>query len=332
MTWDWDHRLTLICTFLAVSAVVGLAVLWLFGTESEVSQRLGELSDPHSALLKRRPKGKRQQLRSRLQALLAALGLRLLPANQSDHSRLQQQLLHAGLYAPSTPFIFAAARFVVGLVVPMSVIACGSLGLIGFTTSTLIAGWISVAGLGLPMLWLKLRGSRRQTLLRSLLPDFLDLMVTCLEAGQSFEAALQRVTDELRNANPVLALELTIVQREMALGAPPARALRNLAERSGLDVLRTLSTFVDQAQRFGCSMTESLRTHAEMLRDQREQRAETMAQKAAVKILFPTLLCIFPPILITLAGPAAIELHEKLMSRSSERQAPSILTKNNNAR
>jgi tight adherence protein C len=122
----------------------------------------------------------------------------------------------------------------------------------------------------------------------------------------------------MRTAHPVLALELTIVQRELTLGATPFRVLRNFAERSRLDVVRTLATFVDQAQKYGCSMTESLRTHAEMLRELREQRAEEMAQKAAVKILFPTLLFIFPPILITLAGPAVLEFQQKLRPTAEE--------------
>jgi tight adherence protein C len=111
---------------------------------------------------------------------------------------------------------------------------------------------------------------------------------------------------------------MQVVQREIEFGKSPEQALRDFAERSDLDVLRTLSTFVEQARRFGSSMAETLQTHADMLRTQREQRAEERAQKAAVKILFPTLLFIFPPILVVLAGPAAIQLQAKF-STSEEK-------------
>jgi tight adherence protein C len=308
----------LLVTFLSVTALVTVLGAWLFGADAQVSQRLGELSDPHSALLRRRVRGAGRSIRGSIQSLLTSHGLRLLPTAETGHSQLQEQFLSAGMYSPSGPFVYAAVRFVGGLVLPTLILLIGVLGIIDFWDSLFIAGGVGILGMIAPALWLRSRITRRQMFLRTSLPDFLDLMVTCLEAGQSFEAALQRVTSEMRTAHPVLALELTIVQRELALGATPFRVLRNFADRSRLDVVRTLATFVDQAQKFGCSMTESLRTHAEMLRELREQRAEEMAQKAAVKILFPTLLFIFPPILITLAGPAVLEFQQKLRPATQE--------------
>jgi tight adherence protein C len=173
--------------------------------------------------------------------------------------------------------------------------------------------WATVAALSgflAPELWLKRRANRRQAVLARSLPDFLDLMVACLEAGQSVQAAVQRVTDELRLAHPVLSQEMSIVQREIELGATPASALKHCADRSGTDSIRSLGAFVEQTQRFGTTLVEALRVHADTLRTQREQRAEEKAQRAAVKILFPTLLFIFPAIFVVLAGPAAIQLHE----------------------
>ena len=321
---NWPLHITLAGTFFAVAALAGLVGLWMFGGDAQTEQRLGELADPQSSLLRRRRRPERRPLAGRIQSLLALLGLRLLPAKGVGHSRLQDQFLNAGMYAASGPYVFTAVRFVLGLVAPLLVLAGGVLGIIDFWSSLWIAVAIGGSGMLLSTLWLRWRVARRQLRLRTMLPDFLDLTVTCLEAGQSFEAALQRVTDEMRAAHPILAFELTIVQREMAFGATPHRAIRNFADRSGLEVVRTLATFVEQAQKYGCSMTESLRTHAEMLRDLREQRAEELAQKAAVKILFPTLLFIFPPILITLAGPAVIEFHQKLVSETAV-EAPSQL-------
>jgi tight adherence protein C len=147
------------------------------------------------------------------------------------------------------------------------------------------------------------------------LPDFLDLMVTCVQAGLSLNGALQRVTEELAVAHPVLAGEMGIVERQIELGAAPDLALRNFAERSDLAAIATLSTLVEQARRFGTSVSDALRTHAETIREQREQRAEEMAQKAAVKILFPTLLLIFPAIFVVLVGPAAVQITRTFASQ-----------------
>lgn len=315
---------SLLLVFLAVTALVAIVGAWAIAGDSQVTQRIGELSDPHSAFIRKRMRGAGRSFGSSLQQLLTSLGLKLLPTADAGHSQLQERFLSAGIYSPTGPFVFAAVRFVGGLILPGLVLFAGVIGLADLWDSVLSASVIGAIGFFGPTLWLHSRVSRRQMLLRTSLPDFLDLMVTCLEAGQSFEAALQRVTSEMRTAHPVLALELMIVQRELALGATPFRVLRNFAERSRLDVVRTLATFVDQAQKFGCSMTESLRTHAEMLRELREQRAEEMAQKAAVKILFPTLLFIFPPILITLAGPAVLEFQQKLRPTTEEAVESSV--------
>jgi tight adherence protein C len=304
-------------TFVSVTVLIAVVGLLVLGRDADIEERLGELSDPQSALLRRRVRNSSKSMRGSLQSLLASLGSRLLPTTDSAQNRLQEQFLSAGIYSPSGPFVFAAVRFVGGMILPGIVLIAGNVGLIEFWKALAAGCLVGLIGMFGPAVWLRMRISRRQMLLRIALPDFLDLTVTCLEAGQSFEAALQRVTDELRTAHPLLALELTIVQRELALGATPFRALRNFAERSQLDVVRTLATFVDQAQKFGASMVESLRTHAEMLRELREQRSEELAQKAAVKILFPTLLFIFPPILITLAGPAVIEFQQKLCPKDS---------------
>jgi tight adherence protein C len=311
-------RAVMIITFVSVTALIVAVGVLLLGRDAQVEQRLGDLSDPQSALLRRRAPGGRRGVGVSLQSVLAAIGIRLLPTANAAHGQLQEQFVAAGIYAPSGPFVFAAVRFVCGLIVPAIVLVAGDIGLIDFWRGLSIGAGLALVGLIGPGIWLRSRIAHRQMLLRTSLPDFLDLTITCLEAGQSFEAALQRVTDELRTAHPLLALELTIVQRELALGATPFRAIRNFAERSQLDVVRTLATFVDQAQKFGCSMVESLRTHAEMLRELREQRSEELAQKAAVKILLPTLLFIFPPILITLAGPAVIEFQQKLCPKDAK--------------
>lgn len=317
-----NHELVLVCTFLGVAALAGLPLLWFFGRDAQMSRRLEDLKDPREAALRSRFRKTGASAQKTMSSTLSRLGSSLLPGNDAAKVRLVDQFMHAGMYSPSGPSTYAGVQFIGGIVVPIAALLGGRMGLLD-SQSAVIAACVSC---GLSLLattgWLRTRIAQRQRQLRTSLPDFLDLMVTCLEAGQSFEAALARVTDELRTAHPVLALELAIIQREMTLGATPARSLRSFAERCGIDTVRQMATFVDQSQRFGSSMTESLRIHAEMLRKQRTQRAETMAHKAAVKILFPTLLFIFPPVLVILAGPAAIDLHEKFAQDESEASAP----------
>ena len=119
---NWPLHVTLAGTFFAVAALAGLVGLWMFGGDSQTEQRLGELADPQSSLLRRRPRAARTPLAGRVQSLLASLGLRLLPAKGASHCRLQDQFLYAGMYAPSGPYVFTAVRFVLGLILPLLVL------------------------------------------------------------------------------------------------------------------------------------------------------------------------------------------------------------------
>jgi tight adherence protein C len=134
------------------------------------------------------------------------------------------------------------------------------------------------------------------------------MLVLCLEGGVTFAAAMQRVTDELQVVHAELGVEMTIVQREMQLGLSAGDALRKFADRCGLADVRDLANVIQQSERYGASVTRALRTFADSARTERQQKAEEEAQKAAVKILFPTLLCIFPAIFIVVLGPAAFQM------------------------
>ncbi len=174
-----------------------------------------------------------------------------------------------------------------------------------------------MAGVLAPGLWLDKQKKKRQTDIRRALPDALDLLVVCVEAGLSLPAALVRVTKELRTAYPMLSMELIIVHREVQLGHSTGEALRRFADRFDLEELRSLSSVVRQAERFGASIVNALRVHAETLRHKRTEQARERAQKATVKILFPTLLCIFPAIFVVVVGPAAFGIIEMFSRMSS---------------
>lgn len=185
----------------------------------------------------------------------------------------------------------------------------------------LILTW-SAASMGLgymaPRIWLWRRQIRRQLALRRSIPDFLDLVVACLSGGYSIQAALKQVSEELRLAHPLLSMELSLMLREIDMGSTLDTALRNLTERTRLEELRTLRSFVHQTMKFGTTIIDGLQELSEMLRNQREQRAEELAQKAAVKILLPTFLFIFPTVFVVLVGPAAIKIQQGLFSTLSK--------------
>jgi tight adherence protein C len=234
----------------------------------------------------------------------------LMPGNETERRHFELRLKQAGLVDPAMLIRFFVARMI-GLIVPFAtILACGYVGVITLHRSLIYAVAAGIFGWLVPSFWLDRRISQRQTELRRSLPDFMDLMIVCLESGMSVVSALQRVTEEINLAHPLLAKELEIVQRDTALGASLDVAFQRFAERSGLDVLRILATFIRESRRFGSEIAEALRSHAESMRFQREQAAEENAQKASVKILFPMLLLILPAVFVVLAGPAVIQIQK----------------------
>jgi tight adherence protein C len=235
---------------------------------------------------------------------------RILPRNEQELAAHRLRMTKAGLTSEGAAVAFFAARLA-GLILPI-VAAWGAYEIdqapYGAAMSCGVAG--AAIGFIAPTLWLEWRGARRLSALRRGIPDFLDLMIVCLESGLSMPAAVQRVSDEISLAQPLLGGELAMLQRDMSLGIPIDRAFRNLAERNDLEAIRTLSTFIRESNRFGSELVDAFRTQAELLRHEREQLAEEQAQKASVKILLPMLLLILPAVFVVLAGPAAIQISE----------------------
>ncbi len=147
------------------------------------------------------------------------------------------------------------------------------------------------------------------------LPDALDLLVVCVEAGLGLNHSLRRVAHEIGAVSPALAQELTTVNLEIRAGAPRLEAIKNLGERTGLDDLRALAAMLVQTERFGTSIAQALRVHADSLRVKRQFQAEERAQKASVKLIFPLVLFIFPGIFVVLVGPAGIQIATNLGGR-----------------
>jgi tight adherence protein C len=251
--------------------------------------------------------------------VLAFLGMKfpqwtqtLLPAGAKQRAQLQARFMGAGIYAPWAVSTFIAVRCLLTLCLPAVFVVVAWMHLLPVSSALLGGSLAGILGMVLPHLWLERRRARRHLILRRALPDFLDLIVACLGGGLSVQAALKRVADELKLAHPELTSEMLVVLREVEFGRTLDVALQQLAARTGLEELRMLSSFVHQTTKFGTMITDALQQLAEALRIQREHRAEELAQKAAVKILFPTMIFIFPTIFVVLAGPAAIQIKEGL--------------------
>jgi tight adherence protein C len=157
--------------------------------------------------------------------------------------------------------------------------------------------------------WLDRRKQQRQRVVQKGLADAVDLIVICVSGGLGLNAAVQRVTDELETSHPLLARELRIIEREIQLGSSLPEALLRFAERTDVSEGRSLSSVISVAERFGSSICRTLESFASELRVRRKQAAEKLARKAAVKVLIPTLLFIFPSIFVVILGPAAIRIY-----------------------
>jgi len=314
---NWNVFGVQTCTFLAVSGLAFLAFRQIWSLDKRVRHRVEALRYGRVVPVSMAASGRSAGTAAKARSKILTAAARLVPNDERERTQLEARLMHAGIYAAWAPSVFISVKLVLIAAPPVIGFLLGQAGFFQPRLALLYGGIAGGFGIVLPRLWLDRRKMRRQTTLMRSLPDLLDLMVACVQSGLSMEAALQRVTDEIEVAHPLLAGEMAVVQRQIELGATPDAAVRNFAQRSDLATLFSLSSLLEQARRYGTSLTEALRTQAEMMRYQREQRAEEMAQRAAVKILFPTLLFIFPAIFVVLVGPAAVRLSDMFSSQAA---------------
>jgi tight adherence protein C len=227
-----------------------------------------------------------------------------MPDSREKVSELRKKLSRAGIYTP------AAIKTVTGMKVICLVGGVVGGYLAGVVFDNLLLG-LSLGGLFgymAPAMWLNFQIKQQQKALEYGLPDALDLMVVCVEAGLAVDAAMQRVGAELSLAHPRLSREFEITHMETRVGLARAEALKNLGIRTGSSALQALASMLIQAERFGTSIAGALRVHGESLRQTRQYKAEEMAAKASVKMSFPLVLFIFPATFIILAGPFVVRL------------------------
>jgi len=233
---------------------------------------------------------------------------KLLPPSATEARKLQRQLMHAGFRSPEAPIIYRAIQLSSMAGFPLVVAgACALLGKpLGDALIYIILAF--VAGFILPRFFLSRITKNRQRELRWGLADALDLMVVSVEAGLGLNAAMMKVASELRDVHSAIAIEFELANLEIRVGRDRDEALRNLAERTGVEDLRSLVAMLIQTDKFGTSIAKGLRVFSDGLRTKRRQRAEQEAQKAAVKLLFPLACFLFPTLFIAILGPAALNL------------------------
>jgi len=232
-----------------------------------------------------------------------------LPEEGWERSPLRTKFINAGWRGSSAPTLYFAAKTALSLGIPalLALLLVGSMA--DARNSFMLVLFFSAAvGYYLPNIVLVRTASRRQRDIFENIPDALDLMTVCVEAGLSMERALTKVAAEIDVKSVVLAQELQLVLMEMRAGFSKEKALRNFALRSGVEDVDTLVAMLIQAERFGTGMGDSLRVHADSLRHKRTLLAEEMAAKIGLKLLFPLIFCMFPSLILVLMGPAGIRM------------------------
>ncbi|MDI6853745.1 MAG: type II secretion system F family protein [Deltaproteobacteria bacterium] len=225
---------------------------------------------------------------------------------------LKKTLVQAGIYSDRAVSMFFGAKLGLALGLPiLSMPLILGKVLPGALKAPVIMGLLAV-GYFFPTFILNRLVEARQKKITEGLPDALDLLVVCVEAGQGLNAALKRVAEDLKLSNPALSKELGLVNLEINAGLERETALRNLAERTGVEDVSSLCSMLIQSDRFGTSMAQALKVQSEMLRTTRRQRLEELAAKTPVKLVFPLLLFIFPALMVVIIGPAAIRIMENL--------------------
>lgn len=258
--------------------------------------------DPHDVIARRR----RQERRQRVVDFLQAVGDRL--QTVEGNTKARDFLLHAGYTNPSAVPIYWGVRLVLALGLASATMVLGPVFRFPAAGTVLAAIYFAAVGYVGPVLVVRVKRNRRQKEIQLALADALDLLVVCVEAGLGLNQALLRVADEIRHVSVMLSRELTMVNAEIRAGAAREDALRHLADRTGLEDIRSLTTMLIQTDRFGTSIARSLRVHSDTLRMKRRQRAEEAAAKTAIKLVFPLVFCIFPALFVVLIGPGLIQI------------------------
>ena len=226
---------------------------------------------------------------------------RALPKSPKEMGRLRRRLAAAGYYDLTAAIYFSAVKFAAPVVT-----AGLAVFLFGFSEGWMMAAVGATLGYLVPDLWLNRKTRAMAKAIENGLPDALDLIIVCIEAGSSLDQAIVKASDELEITHRPLAQEMRLITTEIRAGKPRVEAFRNFAARTKVDDVQSLVALLVQTDKFGTSLAQALRTHADASRTKRRQNAEERAAKLGVKLVFPLVLLLFPALYIVILGPAVI--------------------------
>jgi tight adherence protein C len=290
--------------FLVIAAAASAAGLRLYVRPKEAMERVaGGVEQPEEAPI--HPSLVFHEIVKRLGNMV--------PASPKDVTIMQRRLIRAGIRGPNAVKILYGAKFACGIALPlaMTLAVAGS----GADSSNKFLAILAAAAVGFfgPNEYVRLRAKKRQKEIARGLPNALDLLVVCVESGLGLDQAILQVSKELDHAHPEISEEFGLVNLELKAGKRRTDALRNLAERAGVEDLRKLVAVLIQADRFGTGIAQSLRAHADFMRVQTRQVAEEKAAKLGVKLIFPIFFCILPSLFVVTVGPVAMKIIRELI-------------------
>jgi tight adherence protein C len=290
--------LPLIGVFLSVLLATFMLATYLLRRTSRVERRLRDMTDsrpdrptPTDLDLTRPDYGHLEKF------------ARVLPKSPEEISRLRQRLTTAGFDQPEAAVLYALAEAALPIVAGVIILLYFSSG-----TGLLVAIFAGALAYLAPGLWLGQQTARRKREIQNGLPDALDLLLVSMEAGAGMDQSIVKVSNELHLAYPALTSEFRRVITEIRAGRPRPEALRQFAERTKVEDVRALVLTLIQTDKFGTSVGQALRTHAETARIKRRQRAEERAQKLGVKMVFPLVFCLFPAMYVIVLGPSVLRI------------------------
>lgn len=289
----------LILIFFAVAGILAALAYAFLPGEMGVASRVSRMLEASTAV---RESGFKEQQGKVIKDAVTSVG-KLVSANAGS-SQSQVMLLRAGYRRPEARLAIAGVR----ILLPIILLAGAYLSGLYRGRAFVVFAAAALLGYLLPDFWLLRRVRARQQRLRAAIPDGLDLLVICVEAGLGLDQALLRVSQELQRAHPELSDELQLVSTEMRLGKTRTDALRELGSRTGLEDIKGLVTMLIQTERFGTSIAQSLRVFSNDLRTRRRQRAEEMAAKISIKMVPVLVFFIFPALMIVVLGPAIVTI------------------------
>lgn len=292
--------------FVSIALITGLSLYWYLSRRMVVRERLSKLVDTpvqvEAPTLIAKP--------TLLGQFLSRLG-GVLPQEGKERSKYEKVLVAAG-YRKSSLIIFFGCKVFLTLLLPIVFVTTviAPTGKVADPEMLLVTVALAIIGFLLPSLYVQRKARLRKLLIFQTLPDILDLLTICVEAGMSIDAAMLRACENPQFKGNPLAEEMKTSAMETRAGKSRPESLRDMAERTDDDDLRAFVTMLVQTERFGTSLSQALRVHSDSLRVRRRQIAEESAAKTAVKMLFPLVFFIFPALLIVMLGPAIIKISQ----------------------